>query len=92
MIRAIFKSDETGAQRMIGYARTEYSSSDDGEVIVEATEADLAEIFEAAPVEELAGADAAVEAAVDDPLSYRDFLVLEDSGIVFDGGYTRSDE
>lgn len=92
MISAIFKSDSSGTDRMVGYARGEYSSSDSQEKIVETTEDDLAEVFDAASVDTLDGTDESISAAVDGPLTYRDFLVLDDGEISFDAEYVRENE
>ena len=88
MIQAIFREKDN---RMEGYATVAHSSSS-GSVTVETTEDELGEIFANADVDELAGADEPIESAVEEPLEYRDYLVLEDDEITFDEGYSRNNE
>jgi hypothetical protein len=60
--------------------------------VVKTTESDLAAIFEQAQAngETLDGADASIDAAVGDPLSYLDFLILDSNDtILFDSDYAR---
>ena len=86
----IFEPDDSGTDRGTGYATVDYSSSAEDETVVETTEGDLASIFEQANGETLDGSDASIDAAVDDPLAFSDFLILDDSGsIVFDSDYVR---
>lgn len=94
MFQSIFKSDTDGNRRMIGYARGNYTSSADDETAVSTTEENLAMIFEEAKAagETLDGADASIDAAVEEPLAYQDFLILKNGEIVFDGGYTREEK
>ena len=63
---------------------------------IETTESKLSEVFENANADTLAGTrdnpdgeDDPIEAAIEDPLTYRDYLILEDSEIVFDDEYER---
>lgn len=87
MVQAIFNAEKEN--RFVGCARVAYSSDAENEVIKEVTEDDLSDIFDAAAVNELAGTDEPIEAAVKEPLKYRDYLVLEDDEITFDGEHTR---
>jgi len=77
--------------RTLGYARTEYSSSASYETTVRTTEEDLVAIFEQVKSASgtLNGADASIDAAIEDPLSFTDYLVLEGETISFDEGYSR---
>ena len=88
-LTTIFEENDSGTVRMVGYVTVDYSSNNEAETIVESTESELTGIFEAAPVNELAGTGDPIQAAVDDPLSYRDFLVLKDGEIVFDEEHSR---
>jgi len=87
----LFTPDATGTNRGSGYATVEYSSNAEDETVVETTESDLAKIFEQAKANggTLDGADASIDAAIDDPLSFLDYLVLVDGTIEFDDGYIR---
>ena len=84
--------DDGDAIRGSGHATVKYSSTSDKETVVETTEEELSKIFEDATVAELTGADAPIEAAVDEPLRYCDYLILDDDVIVFDEDYERSEE
>jgi hypothetical protein len=90
----IFTPDDSGMIRATGYATIPYSSDSEDETVVETTEDALATIFEDAKSagESLDGADELIDAAVEDPLAYRDYLVLEDDEIIFDPGHTREDK
>ena len=61
------------------------------ETVVETTEDNLTSIFGQAKAdgETLDGADASINAAIDDPLAFRDYLVLVDESIEFDSDYVR---
>lgn len=72
-----------------GHARVDYSSSSKNETVVETTDEDLSEIFANADADELAGTDEPIDAAIEDPLRFRDYLILEDGEIVFDEDYVR---
>ena len=90
----IFTPDSTGTTRATGYATVEYSGDSEDETVVETTESDLASIFETAKsnAETLDGADASIDSAVDDPLSYIDYLILgSNDAIVFDADYAREE-
>ena len=89
----LFTPDNSGTDRGTGYATVDYSSSAEDETVVETTEDELSTIFETMKSngEVLDGAEASIDAAVDDPLAYLDYLVLEDDEISFDESYERSD-
>ena len=92
MINAIFTSDGD-KNRCTGYTTVPYSSDLESEMVVETTEDDLASIFEKAKAEggTLDGADESIDTAIDDPLAFRDYLILDiDDNIAFDDGYSRS--
>jgi len=78
-------------KRGAAYATVSYSSDTNDEAVVETTEDDLAKIFEAAKADggTLDGADASIDAAIDEPLSFLDYLVLVDGATEFDDGYVR---
>ena len=94
MIGIFYDEDGDGVLRMTGYAREGYQTTDENETLKETTEEELATIFQEAKDagETLDGADASIDAAVDDPLSFDDFLVLESQEISFDTTYTRGDK
>jgi len=63
---------------------------------IETTESKLSEVFENADADALAGTrdtpdgeDDPIEAAIGDPLAYRDYLILVNGEIVFDDEYAR---
>ena len=91
-MQLIFTPDESETNRATGYATVPYSSDSGVETVVETTEDELASIFDNSGVDTLAGTDDPVEAAVDDPLAYRDYLILEGDKIVFDENYSRNQE
>jgi hypothetical protein len=90
----MFTPDDTGNDRASGYATVPYSSNAEDETVVETTEEDLAAIFENAKADgaTLDGADEPIDVAIDDPLAFRDYLILEDDEVVFDEGYNRNPE
>ena len=93
-MKLILRPDESGTIRATGYATVPYSSDSEDETIVETTEDDLAAIFEQAKAdgETLDGADESIDAAIDDPLAFRDFLILDSNdAIAFDADYVRED-
>lgn len=77
--------------RTLGYARTEYTSSASYETTVQTTQTDLASIFEQAKDEgeTLDGADATMDDAIDEPLAFRDYVILEGETLAFDSEYVR---
>ena len=88
-MQIIFK-EKGDVLRSIGYANVSYSSNG-GETVVETTEDELATIFEDAKAtgETLDGPDESIDAAIDDPLAFRDYLILVDGTIEFDSDYVR---
>jgi len=94
-MQLIFTPEDSGTIRGTGYATVEYSSDAEDETVVETTETDLASIFETAKSngETLDGADSSIDAAIDDPLSYIDYLILDSNGAVaFDPDHVREDQ
>jgi len=90
-----FRADGSGSYRGEAWVTVEYSTSSSEQELVETNEDDLAEVFEAAKesgTDKLAGTGEPIEAAIDDPVAYRDFLILEDGEIAFDDEYVREDE
>jgi len=90
-MKALFNESD-GVKRMTGYTTTEYQSDISGQAIAETTEDDLASIFEDAKAagETLGDPDESIEAAIDDPLAFRHFLILDsDDSIAFDSDYVR---
>jgi len=91
-MQLLFTPDDSGTDRCTGYATVPYTSDSEDETVVETTEEELAAVFQTAAdggISELPGAGDSVDAAIEDPLAYRDFLVLEDGEIAFDDGYVR---
>ena len=78
---------ETG--RIVGYTSVNYASNRTDRESVKTTESELSAVFDEADVDELAGTGEPIEVAIDDPLAYRDYLILVDGEIVFDDGYER---
>jgi len=91
MVNIIFK-EKDGVLRSIGYSSVTYSSNDDEEVVVEMAEDELSNIFDQADVNDLPGTGEPIESAVEEPLRFRDFLILKDDEIVLDDEYVREDE
>lgn len=88
----LFTPDESGTIRATGYATVPYSSNADDETVVETTEDDLSAVFETAKSngETLDGADASIDAAIDKPLSYIDYLILDpNDSVTFDKDHVR---
>ena len=88
----LFTPDNSGTDRGTGYATVDYSSSAEDETVVETTEDELSTIFETMKSngEVLDGAEASIDAAVDDPLGFLDYLILDtDERLGFDDGYVR---
>ena len=88
----IFYDDGDDAPRMTGYARDGYQTTDKNETLKETTEDGLASVFKTAKSNggTLDGADSSIEAAIDDPLAFLDYLILDSNGaITFDSDYAR---
>ena len=88
----IFTPDDSGTIRSSGYATLSYNSDAEDETVVETTKKELAAVFQAAAdsgITELPETGDSIDAAIEDPISYRDFLVLEGGEIVFDDVYSR---
>jgi len=91
-MQLIFTPDSSGTTRATGYATVEYSGDSEDETVVETTDGDLASIFETAKSngETLDGDDASIDAAIEDPLAFLDYLILDSDGaITFDSDYVR---
>jgi hypothetical protein len=86
---ALIDTEDGG--RMHGFSKVEVSTNNPRFDVVETAEDDLVAVFEQAKGdgETLDGADASIDAAIDDPLSFHDFLVLKDGKMTFDAKYTR---
>ena len=80
--------------RCTGYASERYNHQESNTgTLVQTLEGDLSDVFEQSDVDKLAGVDEPIEAAIDDPLAYRDFLILDDNGeIAFDHDYVREED
>ena len=92
MVTLIFL-DKNGTHRPSGWARYGYSSDVETEQTAATSEDELSAVFEQSDVDELAGVGDSIEAAIDDPLAYRDFLILDDNGeIQFDEEYEREED
>ena len=88
-MQLLFTPDNAGTDRGTGYATVDYSSSAEDETVVETTEEELSTIFETMKSngEVLDGAEASIDAAIDDPLGFLDYLILDTEGAVaFDDG------
>ena len=90
MVTLIFR-DKNGTYRQSGWARYGYSSDVETEQTAATSEDELSAVFEESGVDELAGTGDPIEAAIEDPLRFRDFLILEDGEITFDDEYERED-
>jgi len=93
-MQLLFTPDDSGTIRATGYATVPYSSDSEDETVVETTEDTLTTIFENAKSsgDTLDGATESIDAAIEDPLAYRDYLVLEGGEVVFDTGYARENK
>jgi len=90
MVNAIFTEDGS-EERCTGYTTVPYSS-ENNETVIETTEDDLASVFKTAKPNggTLDGTDSSIEAAIDDPLAFLDFLILDSNdSIAFDSDYAR---
>jgi len=87
----IFK-EKNGEVRCIGYSSVSYSSDDGKEIVVQINEDELGNIFANSGINNLPKTDESIDAAVDDPLAFRDYLILDSNdAIVFDPDYARED-
>jgi len=87
----VFVLDDDG--NIKGHASYETTHLKKKEETIEVTESELAGIFEEAKTggETLDGADTSIDAAIDDPLAFLDYLILDsDDSITFDSDYARS--
>jgi len=90
-MEVIFKQ-KNGEVRCIGYSSVSYSSNDEKEIVVQTNEDELSNIFADSGVIDLPETDEPIDAAIDDPLAFRDFLILDSNdAIVFDPDYARED-
>lgn len=82
---------KNGKKRNHGYTLGEVPGYKQSVETVESTEDTLASVFETAKSngETLDGSDETVDAAIDDPLSFVDFLILVDGTIEFDPDHVR---
>jgi len=82
---------KNGKKRYHGYTLDKVPGYKQSVDTVESTEDALASVFENAKAsgETLDGADATIDAAVQDPLSFLDYLTLVDGSIEFDTDYVR---
>lgn len=89
----IFTPDESDTNRATGYATVEYSSDNDEETVIETTQEELTAIFEDAKASggSLDGAEETIDAAIENPLSFQDYLILVDGGIEFDDAPVRDE-
>jgi len=89
---AIIDTEDGG--RMHGFSKVEVSTNNERFGVVETTEDDLTAVFEQAKTdgENLDRVDGTIDAAIEDPLAYRDFLVHQNGKIVFDSDYIREDK
>jgi len=89
---ALIDTEDGG--RMHGFSKVEVSTNSERFDVVETTEDDLAAVFEQAKAdaETLDGVEETIDAAIDDPLPFRDYLIFDgDQNIAFDSGYVRED-
>jgi hypothetical protein len=89
----IFNPDQSGIIRSSGFTTVPYSSDDETEQVIETTKPDIVAVFKQAKTNghTLSGVDDTMQAAIDAPFEYRDYLILTDAGeIAFDPDYTRS--
>lgn len=91
MLLVTFRLDDGSKYRGEGWISVEYSSTSEEQKVAETTEDGLSKVFEDAKASggTLDGADASIDAAIEDPLSFLDYLVLVDGATEFDDGYVR---
>lgn len=86
---ALIDTEDSG--RMHGFSKVEVSTNNERFDVVETTEDDLAAVFEQAKSdgETLDGAEESIDAAINDPLAFRDYLILDSNGeVAFDDQYS----
>ncbi|AYM00283.1 hypothetical protein PhiH1_180 [Halobacterium phage phiH] len=91
-MQLLFTPDDSGTMRASGYATVPYSSDNEEESVVETTEEELSAVFQTAADSGVTGLPEtgdSIDAAVEDPLAYHDFLVLEGEEVSFDDAYSR---
>jgi len=83
--------DTENGGRMHGFSKVEVSTNNPRFDVIETSESTLKSVFEDAKSsgETLDGPDESIDAAIDDPLAFRDFLILVDGAIEFDSDYVR---
>jgi len=83
---------DTRTGRVSGYSTVDYSGAK-YEKTIESTEEDLSAVFKSAKSngQTLDGAEASIDAAIEDPLPFLDYLILVDGSIEFDDAYVRED-
>jgi len=91
MVFVTFRLDNDSKYRGEGWVSVEYSSTSEEQKVIGTTEDELAAVFKNAKSSggSLDGADASIDAAIDDPLQYLDYLTLEGEEIVFDEMHSR---
>lgn len=90
-MRLIFKDDGKSKAKAIGYSTVPYTSDDTDEKVVKTTENELTSVFESAQSddESIDLQDSSLNDAVDDPISFYDYLILVDGSINFNGEHER---
>ena len=82
-------------RRAVGWARNEYSNDGADEEPVSCAEEDITAAFKRArdAGHSLAGVDEPIDAAVEEPLDYYDYLLVESDGsVVFNADYSRDSD
>ena len=82
--------------RPVGFSKRQIARQPGYDQTVTTTKQHLADLFQSADADTLAGTrdnpdgeDDPIEAAIEEPLRFRDFLILEDGEIAFDEEYVR---
>jgi DNA polymerase/3'-5' exonuclease PolX len=86
----VFVLDDDG--NIKGHAKYETAYLKRNAETVEVKDSNLPPIFEAAVVTELEETGESIEAAIENPRDYLDFLTYEDGDVVFDDSYVREDQ
>jgi len=90
-MKVIFDTSEQ-ENRAVGYSKTSYRNNESNQELVDVSEDELSSVFQEAKErsETLDGADSSIDAAIDDPLAFLDYLILDSDGaITFDSDYAR---